>query len=175
MRKIIAPVAGFVVLTCGSGLAWAASPAYCALYAKEFAKHAAVDSQGSIPPTRIRDRAYHKCLNLDDEPILPTAYTDPTTVGSGGPFLAIQESFGPSVNEPQGGRIAVEDTPAEDIAALSPEPPPAKRRSGKRGTSGYAMWSREWRDWCRNRFPNSFDPKTGTVVPYKTRVRTICR
>jgi hypothetical protein len=38
MRTIIAPLAGVAALTCGAGTALAASPVYCALYAKEFVK-----------------------------------------------------------------------------------------------------------------------------------------
>jgi hypothetical protein len=49
-----------------------------------------VDSQGSIPPSRIHDRAYHKCLNMDDEPLLPTAFADPGTGGTGGPFALVE-------------------------------------------------------------------------------------
>lgn len=164
MRTIIAPFAGLAVLTSQAGAAWAASPVYCALYAKEFVKHAAVESQGSIPPMRIHDRAYHKCLNMDDEPLLPTAYADPGSEGADGLF-----SFVEGANEPT--EKATKRSAVETSAAPGPELPPDS--SGR--SSGYAMGSPEWRAWCSQHFPNSFDPKTGTVVPYKTGVRTICR
>jgi len=164
MRTIVVPFAGFAVLTSTAAAAWAASPVYCALYAKEFVKHATVESQGSISPTRIHDRAYHKCLNMDDEPLLPTAYADPGSNGTGGPFSLVEGSKEPAED------VAKEST-VKAAAALSPEP--ELESAGAR--SGHAMWSTEWRAWCSQHFPNSFDPKTGTVVPYKTGVRTTCR
>jgi hypothetical protein len=173
MRTIIAPLAGLAVLSCGAGTAWAASPTYCALYAKEFVKHAAVDSQGSIPPSRLRDRAYHKCLNMDDEPLLPTAYADPGNDGTGGPFALVEKAYAPAADE-RGGDTAAKPA-IEDTAAVQPEPAPIMAQKNTQTRSGRAMWSPEWRAWCSQHFPNSFDPKTGTIVPYKTGVRTICR
>jgi len=162
MRTIIVPLAGLAALTSAAGAVWAASPVYCALYAKEFVKHAAVESQGSIPPSRIHDRAYHKCLNMDDEPLLPTAYADPGSGRTGGPFSLVEGS-----NE--GVENAAKVAGVKAAAAPGPEP----ESSGS--SSGHAMWSQEWRAWCSEHFPNSFDPKTGTIVPYKTGVRTVCR
>jgi hypothetical protein len=173
MRTIIAPLASLAVLTCGAGTAWAASPVYCALYAKEYVKQATVDSQGSIPPNRIYDRAYYKCLNMDDEPQLPTAYADPGSEGSGGPFALVEKVYAPASGD--AGADAVAKPATEDTAALEPEPAPVKAHESAGRGSGYAMWSREWRAWCSQHFPNSFDSKTGTIVPYKTGVRTICR
>jgi len=163
MRTNIVPLAGLVALTGAAGAVWAASPVYCALYAKEFVKHAAVESQGSIPPSRIRDRAYHKCLNMDDEPLLPTAYADPGSDGTGGPFSLVE-----------GSNQSV-DNAAESAVKAAAEPGPEPAPDSSRRGSGYAMWSQEWRAWCSQYFPNSFDPKTGTIVPYKTGVRTVCR
>ena len=163
MRTIITPLAGLAALTSAAGAAWAASPVYCALYAKEFVKHAAVESQGSVPPSRIHDRAYHKCLNMDDEPLLPTAYAEPASDGTAGPFSLVE-----GADDPAAG--ASRDSEVEGTAASDPEPAPDGAPS-----SGHAMWSPEWRAWCSEHFPNSFDPKTGTIVPYKTRVRTVCR
>lgn len=160
MRKMIVPALWIVLATCGMSSAWAASPVYCALYAKEFARFAAVDSQGSVPTARLHDRAYHKCLNLDDEPLLPTAYADPGGDTSREPFAAVEGSFEPTADGP------------DEAAPFEPQPQSAENGQAK---SGHAMWSPEWREWCSARFPNSFDPKTGTVVPYKTGVRTTCR
>jgi hypothetical protein len=164
MRTIIVPLAGLAALTSAAGAAWAASPVYCALYAKEFVKHAAVESQGSIPPSRIHDRAYYKCLNMDDEPLLPTAYADPGRDETDGPF-----SFVEGASEP--AEKATKESTVRAAAASGPERVP----EGAGASSGHAMWSPEWRAWCSQHFPNSFDPKTGTVVPYKTGVRTTCR
>jgi len=165
MRTILGPLTCAAVLTYGAGLAMAASPTYCALYAKEFVKHAAIDSQGSVPASRIHDRAYHKCLNMDDEPLLPTAYVDPGNDRSGAPFAAIEEAYQTGDGAPQGD--AGPEPSFETTAALEPEEGAPR--------SGHAMGSPEWRAWCSRRFPNSFDPETGTVVPYKTGVRTVCR
>ena len=55
--------------------------------------------------------------------------------------------------------------------------PAAKPRvasGGKFRGSGLAPWTPEWRAWCAEHFPNSFDPKTGTIVPYDG-TRTLCR
>jgi len=164
MRTIIVPLAGLAVLTSAAVAAWAASPVYCALYAKEFVKHAAVESQGSISSTRIHDRAYHKCLNMDDEPLLPTAYADPGSDGTDGPFSFVEGASDPAEK-------ATKESAVRAGAASGPEQAPVSAGTG----SGHAMWSTEWRAWCSQHFPNSFDPETGTVVPYKTGVRTTCR
>jgi hypothetical protein len=37
------------------------------------------------------------------------------------------------------------------------------------------MGSAEWKNWCAQHFPKSFDPKTGTIIPLKTGKRTLCR
>jgi hypothetical protein len=178
MKTIIAPLAAIAVLGLGAGAASAASPAYCALYAKEFARHAAFDSQGALPPELIHDRAYHKCLNLDDEPVLPTAYTDPTT--DGGRFVLDQGSADSGLDdtfaaEPAVDEQVAEEPKAEQTAALESDPQPARKRTGTWSGSGYAMWSPEWEAWCSEHFPKSFDPATGTIIPYKTGVRSECR
>jgi hypothetical protein len=136
--------------------AWAASPAYCALFAKEFTRYATVESQGSIRSAHVHDRAYHKCLNLDDEPLLPTAYADPGGT-SREPFAAIEGSFAP------------------DEAAPEAQQQLSEHDGDSQVQSGHAIGSREWRAWCSAHFPNSFDPETGTVVPHATGVRTMCR
>jgi hypothetical protein len=110
---------------------------------------------------------------MDDEALLPTAFADPGTGGTGGPFALVEKVQAPPAGE---GPPAAAAKPAiEDTAALEPEPAPIKAQDNIRRGSGHAMWSRKWRAWCSQHFPNSFDPKTGTIVPYKTGVRTICR
>jgi hypothetical protein len=174
MKSFVAPLAAVAVLGLGIGAASAASPAYCALYAKEYVRHAAVDSQGSVPSTLIHDRAYHKCLNLDDEPLLPTAYTDPQTDGIGGPF--VMEEGSTDAGNLNAAEATTEEPAIGETAALESDPQPAKakRRAGGWSGSGFAMWSPEWKAWCAEHFPNSFDPETGTIVPYDTGVRTAC-
>jgi hypothetical protein len=48
-------------------------------------------------------------------------------------------------------------------------------RSGKWSGSGLPVGSPEWKAWCQEHFPNSFDPETGTIVPNSTGVRTACK
>jgi len=173
MKTIVAPLAAIAAVGFGVGAASAASPAYCALYAKEYVKHAAIDSQGSLPPTLIHDRAYHKCLNLDDEPMLPTAYMDPTTDGIGGPFVV--EEGDADVGDTVVDEQTTEEPQVGETAALEADPEPVKKSTSKWNGSGYAMWSPEWKAWCAEHFPKSFDPTTGTIIPYKTGVQTECR
>lgn len=160
MRTFILPVASLAALSFGAGAALAASPTYCALYAREFVKHARIDSQEAVSTDRTHDRAYHKCLNMDDEPILPTAYFDAETDGVGGPFVA-DEGAGDSGT----------------MAAAEPDPQPVKQKESSRKWrgSGLPAGSPELRAWCEEHFPNSYDPDTGTVLPYDTGVRTKCR
>jgi hypothetical protein len=212
MKPIVLPIAGVAALAIGVSAASAASPAYCALYAREFVMRAAVESQGSIPPKHIHDRAYHKCLNMDDEPLLPTAYADPATDGTGGPFVLDEGSADASgsedsvdaatVEKPAVKAPAAKSAPAKETAALEPDPEPARKRwvvtkptlkdrlvgmvpnwlkpsskpDARPSVTGgrFEKWSPEWRAHCEKYFPKSFDPKTGTVIPYKTGVRTEC-
>ena len=58
----------------------AASPAYCALYSREYA----IDSvQAAAAPgmlQSVQDQAYYRCLNMDEDPPLPqkSAYSAPS-------------------------------------------------------------------------------------------------
>jgi hypothetical protein len=70
---------------------------------------------------------------------------------------------------------AIDETIVEQTAALEPDEPVVRKRSGKRRGSGFAMWSPEWKNWCAQHFPKSFDPKTGTIIPLNTGKRTLCR
>lgn len=171
LKTFIAPLMGLAVLIFGGGAALAASPTYCALYAKEFVKHATGDSQGPVPTDRTHDRAYHKCLNMDDEPVLPTAYfdADADADGVGGPFVADEGSIDSGTGDG--------DLGGGTMAAAEPDPRPVKlqKSSGKWRGVGLPAGSPELRAWCEEHYPNSYDPDTGTVVPYDTGVRTACR
>jgi hypothetical protein len=193
MKTITTPLAALASLALGAGAASAASPAYCVLYAKEFAERAAASGTARIPPERVLQRAYHICLNTDDEPVVPTHYADPMIGDTGGPFVAETE-------EPTDGTATVQEiegkkpagtAPVEERAMLAPEPQPEQKNvattpttplarlvgrvwnlkdpaspsasSSLLGGSGLTMWTPEWKDWCKKRFPNSFDPRTGTV------------
>jgi len=200
MKSMIVPLAAQATLALGTATASAASPAYCQLYANEFVQRAADSGTARIPREHIRARAYHICLNTDDEPVVPTYYADPMIAETGGPFV---ENENPPANadatpaaaaatvNPEGEKRAAGTAPGEDLAALAPEPQPAQKivvttpaTPGARlvgrlwnlkdpkapsasasvlGGSGLPMWTPEWEDWCEKRFPNTFNPKTGTV------------
>lgn len=176
MKPLIAPLAALAL--CGlAGAASAASPTYCALYAKEYVRFAVSDSEGNLPGSHVQDRAYAKCLNMDDEPPLPTAYVDPAQDGIGGPFVPLEEG-----DAGQGPDIAVDEpaAPQQNLEQaawneMTVAPPKAKRSGGTFSGSGLPSGSPEWRAWCQQHFPNSFDPETGTVVPSSTGVRTACK
>ena len=77
MKLCLTVFAGICILTVPIGSsAWAASPAYCALYAREFARLAAAAPVTPDTPDALlarQDQAYYRCLNLDEEPRLPSA------------------------------------------------------------------------------------------------------
>jgi hypothetical protein len=175
MKTLIAPLAALAFCAM-AGAASAASPAYCALYAKEYARQAMSDSQGSLPETHVHDRAYSKCLNMDDEPPLPTAYVDPAQDGIGGPFVPVEEGSAGEVpavvvEAPVAPRQDLEQTSWNEMAVPAAKP----KRTGKWTGSGYPTGSPEWKAWCQEHFPNSFDLETGTIVPSATGVRTACK
>ena len=102
----------------------AASPVYCALYAKEYVKHAAAESKGSLSPGRVHDRAYSKCLNMDDEPLLPTAYAEPPEA-VGGPFVEEEPSAPPVAKTTTADAPAASTTiAASTIAPIAIAMPP---------------------------------------------------
>src|SRR5690606_23976201 len=84
-----------------AGAASAASPGYCALYAREYAASKisapiAGDAVGALQ--RVQDQSYYRCLNQDVEPAFPetSAYfgADVDEIfggGIGGPFAQIEE------------------------------------------------------------------------------------
>jgi hypothetical protein len=154
MRNGMAIFTG-IGLIATAGTAQAASPEYCALFAREYANQAVATSGSTAPPDpRVQDRAFYKCLNLDEEPELPrkSAYFG-TDLDSETPIEqgSAEDAGGPAA-EPSAATATAQATPA--------------RRSGRRRGSGLDPWTPEWRAWCESHFPNSFDPETGTVLPY---------
>jgi hypothetical protein len=147
----------------------AASPAYCALYAREYAAARVTtvsgdDSAGALQ--RVEDQAYYRCLNLDEEPEFPatSAYfgqaVEEMDGGIGGPFedLAEGDAAGDIPDEPV-------DQPAVDPAPVKPKP--AKVASSSKGKtpagSGLTPWTDEWATWCKAHY-RSFNATTGMVV-----------
>ena len=175
MKTMIAPLACLGLLAVAGTAAEAAAPAYCALYAREYANQfTAAAGQPEGAEQRIQDEAYYRCLNQDQEPELPAtsayAWTELDAGARGGPFE-------PLVRKPDSTTTA--SIPASAGAADGADPVPPKPVAGaapKRTYhgSGLTAWSPEWKAWCHAHFPNSFDENTGTVVPPNS-PRIFCR
>lgn len=155
-----------VILLALAGPAAAASPAYCALYAREYAGArigAPVTNDDASALQRIEDQAYYRCLNQDEAPQFPTtsAYfgaplDDITGAGThtGGPFQALQihpaaktvESSADSGTTPAAAR-------GVQVAMASP------------GHGHGAVGSVQWVSWCKAHY-RSFDTATGSVLTF---------
>lgn len=162
-----AAVCGLAISLLGSAAASAASPAYCALYAREYTAQFATGSDSdpaAASEYRIQEQAYYQCLNMDVEPAFPE-----TSVYAGDGLLDILGGIG----GPYDG-VAEGDTSSDDaIVETPPEPKPAATQTARRG-SGIEPWTPEWEAWCKAHFPNSFDPTDGTVKPFDE-PRRFCR
>jgi hypothetical protein len=158
-----AAVFGITFSLLGADPAAAASPAYCALYAREYTAQFTTGSnadEAMASEYKILEQAYYQCLNMDIEPEFPD-----TSVYYG---AGLDDILGGLAAPLEG--VAEGDTSADDpLAEPAPEPKPAAtqvaRRSGGRG-SGLEAWTPEWEAWCKGHFPNSFNPEDGTVKPY---------
>ncbi len=169
MKRVFALFAGLGLLAWATGSAVAAPPDYCAVFAKEYAEKALADIEGTLSAGQVRDRLYHKCLNMDEEPALPTAYAEPQKA------LADSILKDATADTPTVDVTAIDEAMVKRTAAIEDDRrPTGTRRTGKWRGSGYAMGSPEWRNWCAEHFPNSFDPETGTIMPYESGVREPC-
>jgi hypothetical protein len=124
MKSLILPFAALAVLAAAGGAATAASPEYCALYAREYANQfsaAAGEKPGS--EQKIQDEAYYRCLNMDQEPEMPptSAYygTSIDTAGQGGPLEPVPEAAAPAAKTAA--------APASDKAAPAASAKPARK------------------------------------------------
>jgi hypothetical protein len=158
-----AGLAGLAIAVLWTVEATAASPAYCALYAREYTAQFATGSDSDTAVAseyRILDQAYYQCLNMDVEPEFPD-----TSVYYGAALDDILEGLMTPVEG-----IAEGDAVADDvIVEAEPEAKPKPVRTASRGSgrgSGLEAWSPEWAAWCKKHFPNSFNPEDGTVKPY---------
>ena len=173
---------GIALMFMASGLlpaapAIAASPAYCALYAREYAAARIGAPSGDVSAgalQRVEDQAYYRCLNLDEEPEFPTtsAYfgspVEEIDGGIGGPFEAIAEgdAAGDQPDVPVDAS-AVSAVTVADPPAPKPKPKPIRTAStvpsrGPHG-SGLTQWSDEWVTWCKDHY-KSFNLTTGMVT-----------
>ena len=179
MKSLIAPLAALAVLA-AAGAAMAAPPAYCALYAREYANQFAL-AAGEQPDSepKIQDEAYYRCLNMDQEPEMPTtsAYygTSVDTGAEGGPLEPVAGSAAPATAETAPPAASNAAAPA----ATAPAKPATKTADSTPSTHSYTggktPWSPEWLAACRKYFPNSFNEKDGTILPFGTNKRVFCR
>ncbi len=175
-----------ICLFAGSGtLAHAASMTYCAFYAQQRALVASPQDLTIQQPQTLRERAFYECVNMDDEPPLPVlgnvqsveatselAFIDAMSQESGLlPIDAepVKETEQTAKSEPidTAGSVAALDTTETEAATTAKDEP-------KPIVTGLKVGSPEWEAWCSKHYPNSFDPKTGTVLPKSTGRRTKC-
>jgi hypothetical protein len=181
MKALILPLATLGALAV-LGSAEAAPPAYCALYAREYANQfSSAIGKPDGSESRIQDEAYYRCLNQDENPEMPmtSAYSGTDVESPGGVGGPLEEITGEGDASPPDEAVTTEeakaapDVPPEPKA--EPDPPKNKVAETRRGyTSGAEAGSPEWRAWCKKNFPNSFDEKTGTIVPYGGK-RQLCK
>lgn len=141
--------------------ATAASPAYCALYAREYASQFELPSTAATGDSiKVQDQAYYRCLNLDEDPALPTtsAYFGEDTEA----ILSGNDAAGLTAE----GDTA--EPAAEEVRQVASSSKP--RRSGR--GSGFDAWTPEWVAWCEANY-KSFDPETGYVKTYSG-TRKLC-
>jgi len=165
MKKLVLPLAGLGLAILANGAAQAASPAYCALYAREYANQMVQEGAAPGMAVSVQDQAYYRCLNRDEEPAMPTASAYFGTDVTGTPALL------GTISE---GDISLEDEPP---AAASPAPAQTTTAADETSVGSRSRrvpWTPEWVAWCSSHFPNSFDLKTGTVIPYRSNRREFC-
>lgn len=146
LLRIAAPLA---ISVAAIDVASAASPAYCALYAREYGRLGSQSPDNAEPVLqRLQDQAYYRCLNQDEDPQFPTT----------------SAYFGAAVQD-----IA----PVEPAPVAKSKPKPKKlafRRSGR--GSGLTPWTAEWVTWCGAHY-RSFNATTGFVLTL-SRERKLC-
>jgi hypothetical protein len=163
INKLMLPLAGlgFAILT--GDVAIAASPAYCALYAREYASVMVQEGAAPDATVTVQDQAYYRCLNRDEDPAMPTAsaYFGTNVTGEGADAIGEGDISGPT----EAASVPI-PRPAPAVTTASTESPGRRSRQ--------IPWTPEWVAWCTSHFPNSFDLKTGTVIPFKTNNREFC-
>ena len=147
----------------------AASPEYCAFYAREYALQFSFGPDEAQTEREILNQAYYRCLNQDEEPALPehSAYS--------GSELDAGQGEAPAVAEGDADYDEADEVDEpEAIAEAADEPEPTVtlvQRETRISRSGLEAWTSAWRTWCQKHFPNSFDPETGYVTPYSDKRR----
>ena len=154
-----------------SSPALAASPAYCALYAREYATSrigAPVTSEDASAVQRVEDQAYYRCLNQDEAPQFPTTsayFGQPLEdiagegTGQGGPFQALQ--IHPKVKAATATPAKMRSSAGTDgtqVADLATPSAPVSTWASH-GAPGTPQWA----SWCKAHY-RSFDAATGNVL-----------
>jgi BA14K-like protein len=155
--------------------ALAASPAYCALYAREYAT-ARVGTP--LPPDagtalqRLGDQAYYRCLNMDQEPEFPatSAYFGATEEEILGQTASNTDVGGPLDDIGEGDAAVGDETavnpdgsPASPPAV--PSPPKTRVANAVPASSGLKPWTPQWTAWCKAHY-KSFNATTGLVLTF---------
>lgn len=173
MRIAALTLSGLGLLATGMA-ASAASPAYCALYAREFAASkisapVAGDAAGAVQ--RVQDQAYYRCLNQDEDPAFPetSAYFGADVDQIYGDTIEQGDAAGEIPDEPVSAADAAATTgsgPADTAAPEKAKPVRTATAGGgrkKSGGSGLEQWSDEWVSWCKDHY-RSFNETTGMVL-----------
>jgi hypothetical protein len=175
MSTLRASLAVFVLSFLASATAEAASPTYCALYAREYANEMVKIGATSAVSIQLQDRAYYRCLNQDEVPALPStsAYFD-ANIGD-----LTQVPAEGDASENTRTTVAVSEQPKPSSPPKKADAAPVQKvaassQAADYDTSGYQAWTPEWQAWCKEHFPNSFNEKTGKVFPYKTKKWRMC-
>jgi len=175
-----------VLLTVGMNPASAASPAYCALYAREYAASrigspVPGDAVGALQ--RVEDQAYYRCLNQDDEPQFPTTsayFGQPldditgSTTDTGGPFQALQDKAPAAVAADATAAAVADPAPPAPPKPAKPAAKPVQVASSAAASGGKPppQWTPHWETWCAAHY-KSFDSDTGYVLTL-SREKKLC-
>jgi len=163
MKTVMVPLAAFGLTALATGTASAAAPAYCALYAREYANQAVEAGASAGMTVKVENQAYYRCLNQDEDPAMPTASAYFGTDIGGEPIAQGDASQGDEVTVP------ADNQPKRVDNAAAARPAATRRQRGS-----LVAFSPEWVAKCQRYFPNSFDPDTGTVLPYHSGKRRPC-
>jgi hypothetical protein len=158
MRMFLVPLAGLGLAALAAEAASAASPAYCALYAREYANQMVQVGAPAKMTISVQDQAYYRCLNQDEDPTMPTA----------------SAYFGADVEDPGPVRALAATADGNASKPTTVSQPASTTSKSTRRSGTLVAWSPQWVAKCKKYYPNSFDPKTGTVLPYHASSRRMC-
>jgi hypothetical protein len=169
LRHSLAALIGLVIAAASPGIAYAASEAYCALYAREYAIDTVQPQAAAAMLQSVQDQAYYRCLNQDEDPQLPQ------TPRSSGYFSVDAVASAPIAAAPDAAKPQPTAVPSPVIAKAAVVAP--SQATVIYHGSGLTPWTAEWQAWCAKYFPNSWDPKTGTVIHQSsaTHERVLCK